>query len=112
MVFSNKKRIEGFKLLLLIFHIKFHSGSPNEKDSPIPQAFVFYVLLCSWMSWTKLDTHEYQVLEFYAGVGRIARGARAMGRKACAVDIDYDIGLHKGSMDSTTDSGFAFLPQN
>lgn len=29
-VFSNKKRIEGFKLLLLIFHIKFHSGSPNE----------------------------------------------------------------------------------
>lgn len=64
------------------------------------------------MSWTKLDTHEYQVLEFYAGVGRIARGARAMGRKACAVDIDYDIGLHKGSMDSTTDSGFAFLPQN
>lgn len=71
---------------------------------------MFYVLLCSWLSCANLDTRSYQVLEFYAGVARIARGARAHGMKACAVDIAYDEGLgRQGSMDATTDSGFAFL---
>lgn len=75
-----------------------------------PQAFVFFVLLCSWLSCSMLDSKSYQVLELYAGTARIARGARAHRMKACAIDIAYDDELgRKGSMDATTDSGFALL---
>lgn len=55
------------------------------------KAFVLIVLLLSWQSFFDLSSSaEYQVIEYYAGVGRIARLSASYGLKAAAYDIAYD----------------------
>ena len=85
----------------------------------------------SWQTFFPLDrSAEYQVLEYYAGIGRIARLSAASGYRAAAFDIGYDslevveswpgspttkakilttVSGKKASMDLTKSSGFMFL---
>lgn len=89
------------------------------------------ILLLSWQSFFTLDeTPEYQVVELYAGVGRIAKLSNSFGYTAGVFDVSYDApeftdswpgsprtkqrirtcqSGKKASMDLTTSAGFAFL---
>lgn len=54
---------------------------------------------------------EYQVIEMFAGVGRICRLAKAVGLSACAHDISFD-GAGKGEsscFDIVGTAGFVLL---
>lgn len=95
------------------------------------KAFILIILLLSWQSFFNLEeSAEYQLLEYYAGVGRIARLASNFGYKAGAFDVVYDIPKvtqtwsssaylkakmkkiqtgTKTGMDLTTTPGFVFL---
>ncbi len=95
------------------------------------KAFILIILLLSWQSFFNLEeSAEYQLLEYYAGIGRIARLASNFGYKAGAFDIVYDIPQvtqswsssaylkgkmkkiqtgTKTAMDLTTTAGFVFL---
>lgn len=73
------------------------------------EAFVSLVLCLSFLPSASLDTKQYDLIEIFAGEARISRGARVLGRRSCAVDLEYEKGAHgckKGSMDITTDAGF------
>lgn len=52
-----------------------------------PEVVLLLVLLVSWMDLPKGE--EFQVLEFFAGVGRIAAFAQLYGFKSGAIDITY-----------------------
>lgn len=63
-------------------------------SNPIPQiaeAFILLILLLSWQSFYNEDqSKEYQVVEYFAGVARIARMSSAFGYSACAFDVVFD----------------------
>lgn len=68
------------------------------------------VLCLSFLPAASLDTKQYDLIEIFAGAARISRGARVLGRRSCAVDLEYQNGVQgckKGSMDITTNAGFA-----
>ncbi len=85
------------------------------------------ILLTSWLDFVDLnESPEYDVIEFYAGVGRIARLSSGVGYRAAAYDVTYDLGCcdtefleehqnpiltegKKKTMDLTTPAGFVFL---
>lgn len=51
--------------------------------------------------------NQYDLVDFFAGAGRLARGGRVLGENALALDIEY----HPNSrvFDINTEAGFAFL---
>ena len=68
------------------------------------------MLLVSWLSSARLDDKEYQVVEMFAGVSRVAAYSRALGLSAVALDVDFDRATERpGAMDLTSSSGFALL---
>ena len=73
------------------------------------EAFVSLVLCLSFLPAAYLDTKHYDIVEIFAGAARISRGARVLGRRSCAVDLEYEGkgGCKRGCMDITTDAGFA-----
>lgn len=66
---------------LFIIYIKF-PPAPHE-------VLIFLVLMVSWMEDPPEVQSEYEVLEFFAGVGRIAQLSEKVGMKSVAYDIDY-----------------------
>ncbi|CAE7942044.1 unnamed protein product, partial [Symbiodinium necroappetens] len=71
-----------------------------------PKIFITVVLLLSWME-PDLLSNKFQVLDFFAGKGRIARGARYVGMPAAAVDVEYADNARV--MDINSDPGYALL---
>ncbi len=76
------------------------------------------VLMVSWLSFFDLgNSHQYSCLEFFAGVGRIARLSDARGYHAACYDVLYDPGVqetkrtseNKSCMDFSSDAGFLYL---
>ena len=70
------------------------------------------MLLVWWLDLPKCDSHgrPYQVLELFAGVGRIAAIAKRFGFSSAAVDIEYgkDVGKRMGKrspMDLNSNAG-------
>ena len=67
------------------------------------------VLLFSWLDMPVQNKAPFQVLEYYAGVARIATLAKFLGLRSAAVDIEY--GKHnkpkseRPSMDINSDAG-------
>ncbi|CAL1126778.1 unnamed protein product [Cladocopium goreaui] len=54
-----------------------------------PKVVVLLVLLVWWLDIPKHHDAPYQVIEYFAGVGRIAALAKLCGFTTAAVDIDY-----------------------
>ena len=80
----------------------------------IAQVIILLVLLTWWQDFPK-DEAPYQVLEFYAGVGRIAALSKFASFKAGAVDLEYGKGCRKRSrppMDMNSNAGLLFLGQS
>lgn len=72
-----------------------------------PKVIILLVLLTWWQDFPK-DEAPYQVLEFYAGVGRIAALSKFASFKAGAVDLEYGKGCRKRSrppMDMNSNAG-------
>ena len=72
---------------------------------------VLLVLLVWWLDIPK--HHDYQVVEYFAGVGRIAALAKLCGFTTAAVDIDYsrELGKRMGRrapMDLNGNAGLVF----
>lgn len=87
------------------------------------------ILLISWQSFFDLDkSSQYDIVEYYAGVGRISRLGAAYGYTTAAFDVVYDFpefaesmpepkknkyrkyqSNKKTAMDLTTSPGFLFL---
>lgn len=68
--------------------------------------FIALVLLVSFMEPDETISN-LEVLDFFAGAARVARGARALGLKAAAFDIGFH---HEGKVfDINSTGGFAFL---
>lgn len=101
---------------------------PNLKLFGVIQAFILIVMLLVWQDFFDLNkSAEYDVLEFFAGVGRIAKLGSKYGYKTGAYDIGYDLpqegpstrsskkrkklpNMPKASaMDLTSDTGFVLL---
>ena len=48
------------------------------------------IMLVSWLDMPVSNTDgDYQVLEFFAGVGRVAALSKKYGYRSCALDITY-----------------------
>ncbi|CAK9111666.1 unnamed protein product [Durusdinium trenchii] len=64
-----------------------------------PKVVVLLVLLTWWLDLPGRDGPPYQVLEYFAGVGRVAAMAKFAGFKAAAIDIEYgkSLGKERGS---------------
>ncbi|CAK8985666.1 Uncharacterized protein SCF082_LOCUS232, partial [Durusdinium trenchii] len=64
-----------------------------------PKVVVLLVLLTWWLDLPGRDGPPYQVLEYFAGVGRAAAMAKFAGFKAAAIDIEYgkSLGKERGS---------------
>ena len=76
------------------------------------QVVLLLVLLVSFLELA--PTHEYQVLEFYAGVGRVAAMSKYVGYRSCALDVEYgrerfDKQGKRSPMDINSDSGLVRL---
>ena len=75
---------------------------------------IFLVLLISWMG--VCDDDGYQVIEFFAGVARIAKLAKASGWKAVAYDRDFGtvskLRSKRSPMDLNSNAGLAFPDDN
>lgn len=55
------------------------------------KAFIFIILLLHWQTFFDLSkSAEYDVVEYYAGVGRIARLSASCGLKAGVFDVNFD----------------------
>lgn len=77
------------------------------------------VLMCSWLSFVDVgNSKQYSCLEFFAGVGRIARLSHARGYEAACYDVLYDplrvektkhTSEKKSCMDFSSDAGFVYL---
>lgn len=78
------------------------------------------VLMCSWLTFVDLGQHQYQCLEFFAGVGRIGRLAHNLGYESTCYDTLYDSPVQepkrkrqtqtpKSSMDLSSEGGFVLL---
>ena len=76
------------------------------------QVIVFLVLLISWMEDPEVvNKKNIQVIEFFAGVGRIAQISEHMGYQSVAHDLEYGKGIAKrtgkrNSMDLNSNAGF------
>ncbi|CAL1157423.1 unnamed protein product [Cladocopium goreaui] len=74
-----------------------------------PKVVVMLVLLTSWLDMPVQNKAPFQVLEYYAGVARIATLAKFLGLRGAAVDIEY--GKHnkpkseRPPMDINSDAG-------
>ncbi|CAK9088197.1 unnamed protein product [Durusdinium trenchii] len=53
-----------------------------------PKVVILLILLISWLDVEKHE-REFQVVEFYAGVGRVASLAKWVGYKTAAIDVLY-----------------------
>ena len=76
-----------------------------------PKVVVLLVLLTWWLELPK-DGEAYQVLEFFAGVGRIASMSRYAGFRSAAVDIEYGKSTGKRArppMDLNSNAGLMSL---
>ena len=76
---------------------------PWHAQYPSPQVYITLILLVSFLQPDPLGDH-FQVLDFYAGKGRLARGARYVGMPAAAVDVMYT--ENNRAMDMNSPSGF------
>ncbi len=78
---------------------------------------VLLVLLVWWLDLPKsgAENNPFEVLEFFAGVGRIAGISKYCGYKSAAVDLDYgrysSVGS-RSSMDINSDAGLVLLNCN
>lgn len=77
---------------------------------------VLLILLVWWLDLPKCDAGPYQVLEYFAGVGRIAAIGTFTGLTSAALDISYGehlgkrMGKRKRSpMDLNSDAGLVLL---
>ena len=75
-------------------------------DTWPPEVFIALILLVSWME-TDEAISNLEVLDFFAGAARVARGARALGLKAAAFDIGYH--NEEKVFDINSSGGFTFL---
>ncbi|CAL1152631.1 unnamed protein product [Cladocopium goreaui] len=58
-----------------------------------PKAFILVILLASWQTFSPYsEGAQYEVIEYYAGVGRIARLSSACGYQSTAYDVLYQPG--------------------
>ena len=78
------------------------------------QVVVLLVLLVWWLEIPQCQHSEYQVVEFYSGVGRIAQLATKVGFVAAAVDKDYGLDYAKKNnkrspMDINSNAGLMSL---
>lgn len=93
------------------------------------KVFILTILLLSWQSFIDLDkSSQYDIVEYYAGIGRISRLGAAYGYTTGAFDVVYDFPEFtesmpgpkkkkyrkhqtnkKTAMDLTTSSGFMLL---
>lgn len=93
---------------------KYYGGQPLRcicsRHGP-SQGLITVVLLISWLdpSIFTFGSHV-EVVDMFAGAGRIARMARQAGQKAVALDIVYS--SHSHCFDINEDAGFAFLHPN
>ena len=77
---------------------------------------ILLILLVSWLDLPVQDD-PYQVLELFAGVGRVAALAKFAGFKSAAVDLDYskEIWQRQGKrspMDINSDAGLVSFDCN
>ena len=71
----------------------------------VTKVFILAILLLSWQSFLDLSqSSEYQVIEYYAGVARIARLSKGMGYRCAAYDVAYDTPASKKSAKSSPSS--------
>lgn len=80
---------------------------------PLSSKVVVFLIILVWFLDIPKPQNEYQLLEFYAGVGRIASLAKWCGFSTVAVDIQY--GAHRQRegkrrpMDINGNAGLVFL---
>ena len=72
-----------------------------------PKDFVMLVVMASYLSLWVTDP-KFQVIEFFAGAGRICRLARSLGLSACAHDIAYDNSANS-AFNIVRSAGYVFL---
>lgn len=75
---------------------------------------VVLLVLLAWFLEFDPPTRPYQVVEYYAGVGRIAAMAKYAGMHSAAVDLEYgkELGAARGSrppMDINSNAGLLSL---
>ena len=64
--------------------------------------------MVSWLTSTRLDYRQYQVIEMFAGISMVAATGRMLGFASAALDIDFDrVTNRPGAMDLSTDAGLA-----
>ena len=95
----------------------FWCTSLKENQILNPEVVVLLVLLTWWLDLPGRDGPPYQVLEYCAGVGRVAAMAKFAGFKAAAIDIEYgkSLGKERGSrppMDLNSNAGLMLLGYN
>ncbi|CAK9090383.1 Uncharacterized protein SCF082_LOCUS42631 [Durusdinium trenchii] len=76
----------------------------------VPKVIILLTLLVSWMPDQGDVKTEIQVIEYFAGVGRIARMAHAVGLQSTAVDLEYGkekarVSGRRNSMDLNSNAG-------
>ena len=82
-------------------------------NQTLTEVVVLLVLLTWWQNLDRPD-RPYEVIEFYAGVGRIAAFSKHVGMKSAAVDLEIgkDLGRKRGSrppMDINGSAGLLLL---
>ena len=87
---------------------------PNDRLAQlVPQAFVLLVLLVSFLDvGTTQRDPRYQVIEYFAGVGRICSLAKSIGLSATGLDLEWDADRNtygKSCFNINESAGFAFL---
>ncbi len=71
------------------------------------KVLITLVILIAFLEPMEHTSPEYQVLDFFAGAGRIAQAARAMGESTAALDIGYH--SNPRVFDINSSPGFVFL---
>ncbi|CAE7328839.1 unnamed protein product [Symbiodinium sp. CCMP2592] len=66
-----------------------------------PKVLITVVLL---LAWSHPSEQQYDVIEYFAGKGRVAKAARRCGLRAAALDV-----LYHTSFDITSAAGMALL---
>lgn len=105
---SHELRYEGgstFISWLVLNRLSKSLGGPKSK------VIIFLVLLVSWMEDDNNVKSNFQVIEYFAGVGRIAQVADRKGYQSVAFDLTYgeERAARKGkrsSMDLNSNAGF------
>ena len=76
----------------------------------LAKAFVLLVLMVSWLPEIRLENPkcQYDLVELFAGEGKVSKVHRLGGRQVASLDIAYDqVTAKQGAMDLTTSAGFA-----